>query len=52
MTHLGYIVSAYAVSAAVLIGMIVWVVLDLAAQRRKLAALDAEGMRRRSEVAR
>jgi heme exporter protein D len=52
MTHLAYIASAYAISAAVLIGMAAWVLLDLSAQRRKLEKLEADGVRRRSEVRR
>ena len=50
MTHLGYILGAYLASATVLIGMIAWVVLDLAAQQRKLRRLKEAGLRRRSEM--
>jgi heme exporter protein D len=50
MTHLGYILGAYLASATVLIGMIVWVMLDLAAQKRKLRRLEDAGVRRRSEM--
>jgi heme exporter protein D len=50
MTHLGYILGAYLASATVLIGMIVWVMLDLAAQKRKLRRLEDAGLRRRSEM--
>jgi heme exporter protein D len=46
MTHLGYIVAAYLATAIVLGGMIGWVLLDLAAQKRKLARIEAEGGRR------
>ena len=52
MTHAGYILAAYAVSAATLIGMAAWIVIDLAAQPRKLRQLEDEGLRRRSEVSR
>jgi heme exporter protein D len=52
MTHIGYILSAYAISAVVLLAMVASVVLDLTAQQRKLRALEAEGVRRRSEVSR
>ena len=52
MTHLGYIVAAYVASAIVLIGMVAAVVLDLGRQKRRLAKLEAEGKRRRSEVSR
>ena len=51
MTHAGYILGAYLASAAVLAGMIAWVSLDLAAQKRKLRRLEDEGLRRRSEAA-
>jgi heme exporter protein D len=52
MTHLGYILAAYIATAVVLIGMIAAVALDLGGQKRKLARLEAEGKRRRSEVSR
>jgi heme exporter protein D len=52
MTHLGYILAAYLASAIVLLGMVAWVVLDLRAQKQKLARLEEQGHRRRSEVAR
>ena len=48
MTHSGYILAAYLASAAVLIGLIAWVALDLRAQKRKLAKLDL-GLRRSPE---
>lgn len=49
MTHLGYILAAYLITAALVIGMVASVALDLRAQRRKLRRLDEEGSRRRSE---
>ena len=49
MTHLWYIVASYGVSAIVLLAMVAWVVLDLAAQRRKLGVLEPAGDRRRQE---
>ena len=52
MTHLGYIVAAYAATAIVLFGMTAWVLLDLQAQKRKLSQLEAAGKRRRSEASR
>lgn len=51
MTHIGYIVAAYSATAIVLGGMIAWVLLDLQAQKRKLAQLEAAGKRRRPEAA-
>jgi heme exporter protein D len=52
LTHLGYIVAAYLATALVLVGMVAWVLLELRRQQRKLAQLEAEGKRRRSEVSR
>ena len=46
--HLGYIVGSYAITALVLLGLIGWVVLDGRAQQRRLADLEARGIRRRS----
>jgi heme exporter protein D len=50
MTHLGYILAAWLISAAVLVALVAWVVLDLRAQKRKLRRLEEDGLRRRSEV--
>jgi heme exporter protein D len=47
-THEGFIAAAYLVAAVVLIGLGLWVVLDGRAQRRRLAELEARGVRRRS----
>ena len=52
MTHVPYIMAAYLVSAVTLLGLVAWVLSDLAAQQRKLRMLEAEGLRRRSEVPR
>ena len=49
MTHLGYIVAAYLASLLVLGGLVVAVLADLGAQKRKLARLEASGTRRRGE---
>ena len=46
--HLGFVVASYLAVALVLAGLIGWVVLDGRAQRRRLAALEARGVRRRS----
>lgn len=48
MTHVGYILTAYAATVVVLVGMIAWVFLDLATQKRSIARLEAEGKRRGS----
>jgi heme exporter protein D len=47
--HADFIVAAYAVAAVVLILMIGWVVLDYRAQKQRLAALESQGVTRRSE---
>ena len=46
MTHVGYIIAAYAATAVVIAGMVAWAFLDLATQKRSLARLEAEGKRR------
>jgi heme exporter protein CcmD len=52
MTHVGYIIAAYAATVLTLIGTAAWVALDLATQRRRLERLEDEGFRRRSEARR
>ena len=47
--HAGFIIAAYSVTVVVVVGMIVWVVLDGRLQRRRLTELEARGIRRRSE---
>ena len=49
MTHSGYILAAYLASALVLLALIAWVALDGMAQKRKLAQLEDQGLRRRPE---
>jgi heme exporter protein D len=46
--HAGFIVAAYLLAAAVLIGVAIWIVVDGRAQRRRIAELEARGIRRRS----
>lgn len=48
--HWGFIVASYAIFAAVVLGLILWVVSDHWAQRRTLADLEARGIRRRSDA--
>ena len=48
--HASFIVAAYAMAALVVIGLIVWVLMDYGSQRRQLAALEARGVTRRSET--
>jgi heme exporter protein D len=45
-SHFGFIVAAYSVTAAVLLGLVVWVVTDGRAQKAALAELDRRGIRR------
>lgn len=47
--HALYVTAAYAASVILLAGLIGWILLDLRARRRELAALEAEGVRRRSD---
>ena len=47
-THAGFIVAAYLVTAVVLVGLFVWVIADGRAQSRRLADLEARGVKRRS----
>jgi heme exporter protein D len=46
--HAAFIVSAYAVAVAIVIGMTAWVWLDYRRQLRMLADLEARGITRRS----
>ena len=46
--HAGFIAAAYLMSAAVLAGLIAWIVADGRALARRLAELEARGVRRRS----
>ena len=48
--HAGFIEGAYAIAAAIVIGLIVWVVLDRRQQSRSLAELEARGLTRRSQL--
>jgi heme exporter protein D len=46
--HWVSIVASYLLAAAVVAGLVAWVAIDHAAQRRNLAELEARGVRRRS----
>jgi heme exporter protein D len=48
--HASFIIAAYVMAALVVIGLIAWVLADYDTQRRRLAALDARGVTRRSET--
>lgn len=49
--HAGFIAASYVLSAAVVGGLIVWVIADYARQKRLLRALEAQGITRRSDAA-
>jgi heme exporter protein D len=46
--HAPFIMSAYVVAIAIVVGLIVWVVLDRRQLTRMLDALEAQGLTRRS----
>jgi heme exporter protein D len=46
--HTGFIAAAYLATVLVLAGLVAWTILDGRAQRRRLAELEARGVRRRS----
>ena len=47
--HAGFIIASYLVTFVVIAGLVGWVVLDGRLQKRRLAELEARGIRRRSE---
>ena len=47
--HALYVAAAYGASALVLAVLGLWIVLDQRARKRELAALEASGLRRRSD---
>ena len=49
--HTDFIVAAYGVALAVILGLLAWIVLDHGRQRRVLAELEARGVRRRARNA-
>ena len=46
--HVGFIAAAYAVTLVVLVALFAWVVQDGRMQQRRLADLEARGVKRRS----
>ncbi|HLN09799.1 MAG TPA: heme exporter protein CcmD [Xanthobacteraceae bacterium] len=50
--HAAFIVAAYAISAAVVAALVVWVIADHRVQMRILADLESRGVRRRSDAPR
>ena len=47
--HAVFIWGSYGITAGVLAGLVAWLVLDGRRQARRLADLEAKGVRRRSE---
>lgn len=48
--HVLYVTAAYGISALVLAALALWILADQRARRRELAALEAAGVRRRSDA--
>ena len=48
--HASFIIAAYVMAGVVVLGLIAWVIADHEAQRRRIAALEARGIKRRSET--
>jgi heme exporter protein D len=46
--HAGFILAAYGAASAVVGALVLWVLVDYRAQRRAIAALEAQGITRRS----
>ncbi|MEF2071527.1 heme exporter protein CcmD [Consotaella aegiceratis] len=47
--YFAFITAAYAISALSLLGLGLWIALDARARRSELKALEARGIRRRSD---
>jgi heme exporter protein D len=47
--HALYVFAAYAISALVLAGLVIWILSDQRGRRREMAELEASGARRRSD---
>ena len=48
MNHLGYIAAAWGITVVAVAATILWLVVDGRLQAKRLAALEAQGVRRRS----
>lgn len=46
--HAGFILASYLIASVVIIGLILWVVLDHRAQKMRLQRLEEQGAQRRS----
>lgn len=49
--HWGFVIASYAITAAVLLGLIAATVIDLRRQKQRVADLEAAGGRRRAPAA-
>jgi|APTNR8051073442_1049403.scaffolds.fasta_scaffold24297_3 heme exporter protein D len=50
--HAAYVIAAYAATALVLGGLIIWLIVDALGRRAELRTLEAAGERRRSTSSR
>jgi heme exporter protein D len=48
MTHAFYVIGSYVLTAAICLGLSVWVYLDGRARQAELKTLETQGIRRRS----
>jgi heme exporter protein D len=46
--HAGFVVAAYGAALGIMAALVLWVIADYRAQRRALAALEEQGVTRRS----
>lgn len=49
MSHFDYVFAAYGISFVILGAIIGWIMLDARSQKKALVALEAQGIRRRSD---
>ena len=47
--YAGFIIPSYAITALVIVALVIWTVLTDRARRREIAELEAAGARRRSD---
>jgi len=48
MTHAAYVFAAYGISALVIAGLGLWILIDQAGRKREIKELEERGIRRRS----
>ena len=46
--YAGFILGAYGITFAVLVGLVIWVLLTATSRKRQMVKLEEEGVRRRS----